>query len=77
MDAGDAEVRYLSGQSSRVLARRAIKILPPHVSLAAADGAVSGSVVSITWTDRTIRTTTLPSSLRRLLMVNAERSPTR
>jgi len=49
MDAGDAEVRYLSGQSSRVLARRAIKILPPHVSLAAADGAVSGSVVSITW----------------------------
>jgi Ca-activated chloride channel family protein len=49
MDAGDAEVRYLSGQSSRVLARRAIKILPPHVSLAAADEALAGSVVSITW----------------------------
>ena len=49
MDAGDAEIRYLSGQSSRVLARRAIKILPPHVSLAAADEAIAGSVVSITW----------------------------
>jgi len=49
MDAGDAEIRYLSGQSSRVLARRAMKILPPHVSLTADDEAVAGSVVSITW----------------------------
>jgi len=33
-----------------VLARRAIRILPPRISLAAADEAVAGSVVSVTGT---------------------------
>ena len=49
METGEGEIRYLSGQNNRVLARRPIKILPPHIVLAAADEGVAGSVVSITW----------------------------
>jgi len=49
MDTGEGEIRYLSGQNSRVLARRPIKILPAHVSLGAAEETVAGALVSITW----------------------------
>ncbi|MFT3784308.1 MAG: hypothetical protein QM790_20050 [Nibricoccus sp.] len=48
--AGPAELRYMSGQDRRVLARRAIQILAPSVSLTAADEAVAGSSLEIKWT---------------------------
>jgi Ca-activated chloride channel family protein len=49
MEAGDGEIRYMSGQSRRVLGRRSIKILPADVTLAARDEVVAGAAVEITW----------------------------
>jgi Ca-activated chloride channel family protein len=49
METGDGEIRYMSGQSRRVLGRRPIKILPADVTLAARDEVVAGAVVEITW----------------------------
>lgn len=48
--AGDAELRYMSAQDRLVLGRRAIKIVAPSVSLAAAEEAVAGSLLTINWT---------------------------
>lgn len=47
---GDAEIRYMTGQGGKVLARRAIKINAAVVTLAAPAEAKADSDVSITWT---------------------------
>ena len=49
METGDGEIRYMSGQSRRVLGRRPIKIIPADISLTARDEVVAGAVVEITW----------------------------
>ena len=48
--AGGAELRYMTGQGGRVLARRALEIVAAEVTLSAADEAAVGSAVAITWT---------------------------
>lgn len=48
--AGDAELRYVTGQGGKVLARRAIKIVAADVALEAAAQCVAGGEVSVTWT---------------------------
>jgi CxxC motif-containing protein len=50
IEAGDAEIRYMTGTQARVLARRPIKVLAPTVTLAAVDEAIAGSVVTVDWT---------------------------
>jgi len=47
---GGAELRYMTGQGNKVLARRPLTITAPDVSLAAAAEAVAGSNLSVTWT---------------------------
>jgi CxxC motif-containing protein len=47
--AGDAEVRYVSGQGAKVLARRAIKIKYPDVTISAPDQCIAGSSVTVAW----------------------------
>jgi Ca-activated chloride channel family protein len=49
METGEAEIRYMSGQSRRVLARRSVKLLAAEVTLAAPDEAVAGAAVEIAW----------------------------
>ena len=49
METGEAEIRYMSGQVRRVLARRAIKVLAAEISLAAPDEVVAGAAVQIIW----------------------------
>ncbi len=48
--AGGAELRYMTGQGGRVLARRPIKIAAAKVTLSAPAEAAAGGAVSITWT---------------------------
>lgn len=48
-DAGEAELRYMTGQGRLVLARRPIKILAPAVSLDAPAEVVAGAVFQVTW----------------------------
>jgi hypothetical protein len=48
--AGGAELRYMTGQGSRVLGRRAIEIVAAEVTLSAPAEAAAGSTVTITWT---------------------------
>lgn len=48
--AGSAELRYMTGQGHRVLARRPIQIAAAAVTLAAAAEAAAGADVTITWT---------------------------
>lgn len=48
--AGDAELRYMSGQGRFVLGRRVIRVLTPAVSLSAADEAIAGSTLTVNWT---------------------------
>jgi Ca-activated chloride channel family protein len=50
IDAGDVEVRYMSGQGAKVLARRPIKIAAAIVTLTAPDQIAAGSPATITWT---------------------------
>ncbi len=47
---GEAEIRYVSGQGRRVLARRGIVIEPVRVTFEAPAKAKAGEKVSITWT---------------------------
>jgi uncharacterized OB-fold protein len=49
IDAGDAEIRYMSGQGSKVLARRALSIKEPKIEIDAPASAPAGSMVSVTW----------------------------
>lgn len=46
---GDAEVRYVMSQGRKVLARRAIVLTQPEVTLTAPDECAQGAEVSITW----------------------------
>ncbi|HLP00431.1 MAG TPA: VWA domain-containing protein [Opitutaceae bacterium] len=48
--AGEAEIRYMSGQGRRVLARRAIAVVAAEVTLAAPEEIEAGAVVPIEWT---------------------------
>ncbi len=47
---GAAEIRYVTGQGHRVLARRPIRVLDAAVALSAADAAIAGSTIEVTWT---------------------------
>lgn len=47
---GNAELRYMTGQGNKVLARRPIRLTAPDATLSAAAEAAAGSAVSITWT---------------------------
>ena len=47
---GAAELRYMTGQGNRVLARRPIRIIPAEVTLKAPAEGPAGAEVSITWT---------------------------
>lgn len=47
---GEAEVRYVTGQDHRVLARRPLRVLPAQVSLSAPDEAAGGATISVAWT---------------------------
>jgi Ca-activated chloride channel family protein len=49
MRTGPAEIRYMSGQGAKVLARRPLAIVPAQISLQAPDDAVAGSVVLVEW----------------------------
>ncbi len=48
--AGDAELRYMTGQGAQVLARRAITIRAAEVTLSAPAECAAGAAVSVTWT---------------------------
>jgi len=48
--AGDAELRYMTGQGNRVLGRRPIKVVAAQVTLSAPPECAAGTPVSITWT---------------------------
>ena len=50
IEAGEAEIRYLSGTGHKVLARRAIKLEAATITLDAPEQAIAGSVVDIVWT---------------------------
>ncbi|HEX2860354.1 MAG TPA: hypothetical protein VHN79_01890 [Lacunisphaera sp.] len=50
MGAGPGEIRYMTGQGARVLARRDITFLPARVTLEAVDAADAGATVEIIWT---------------------------
>lgn len=46
---GDLELRYVSGQGKKVLARRAIKVIGAEVTLSAAEEGVAGSTIDVVW----------------------------
>ena len=46
---GPAEIRYVTGKGRKILARRPIEITQPPASIEAADEAIAGAPVSITW----------------------------
>jgi Ca-activated chloride channel family protein len=48
--AGGAELRYMTGQGNKVLARRPIKIVAAKVNLSAPAEGAAGAAVNITWT---------------------------
>jgi Ca-activated chloride channel family protein len=50
IDPGPAEIRYMSGQGAKVLARREISVVPAKVTLKAPPLAAAESTVSIEWT---------------------------
>ncbi|HRE80760.1 MAG TPA: VWA domain-containing protein, partial [Opitutaceae bacterium] len=50
IEAGDCEIRYISGLGYKVLARRAIKVVAADIVLDGPAEAVPGSEVSVTWT---------------------------
>lgn len=47
---GDAELRYMTGQGNKVLARRAIKVIAAKVTLEAPAKTPAGTDVAVTWT---------------------------
>ena len=47
---GAAEVRYVTGQGHKVLARAPLRILDAEVSLSAPGEALAGATISVTWT---------------------------
>jgi hypothetical protein len=49
-EAGHAELRYLTGQDKKVLARRPIRIAMADVSLSAPNEVIAGATIQVTWT---------------------------
>lgn len=49
-ETGELELRYVTGQAHKVLARRAIKVIDAAVTLAAPAEAVAGSTIQVEWT---------------------------
>lgn len=50
IDAGEAEVRYVTATGAKVLARRSVRVKVAALTLAAPTEAVAGSRVEVTWT---------------------------
>lgn len=50
MGAGPGEIRYMTGQGARVIARRDITFLPAKVTLEAVESAEAGAIVEVKWT---------------------------
>lgn len=50
IEPGEAELRYMTGQGSKVLTRRALRVVAAKISLEAPAEGVAGLPVSITWT---------------------------
>lgn len=50
IEAGDGEIRYVSGPGGKVLARRALKLVAVEVTLTAPDEAIAGAEVAVAWT---------------------------
>lgn len=50
VEPGDCEVRYMTGQGGKVLARIPLKVTPAEVSLSAPESVTAGSTVTIEWT---------------------------
>ncbi|MBE2213036.1 MAG: VWA domain-containing protein [Opitutaceae bacterium] len=50
IQAGECEIRYVSGQGRKSLARRPLKVTPVEVTLDAAPEAKVGGTVEVTWT---------------------------
>lgn len=48
-EAGEAELRYMTGQGKLVLARRPLKILTSSVKLEAPDQVIAGAVFNVSW----------------------------
>ena len=48
--AGEAELRYMTGQGNHVLGRRPVRIVTPELSLSAPDDAIAGTTIEVTWT---------------------------
>jgi hypothetical protein len=48
--AGDAELRYVTGQGARTLARRPIRVVAAEVRLDAPDEVIAGSALNVIWT---------------------------
>jgi hypothetical protein len=46
---GEAELRYMTGQGDKVLARRPVRIVTPQVTLSADPETIAGSTARITW----------------------------
>ncbi len=50
IEAGEAELRYMSGQGGRVLGRRDIRVVAAEVTLDAVDTVKAGETVEVAWT---------------------------
>ncbi|MEO5957745.1 MAG: hypothetical protein ABIZ49_12360, partial [Opitutaceae bacterium] len=48
--AGDAELRYVTGQDHKVLARRQVRVVTPEVNLSAPTEGIAGAAIAVTWT---------------------------
>lgn len=49
LEAGEAELRYMTGKQARVLARRSIAVVTANILLDAPDEVIAGAVVTIAW----------------------------
>ena len=49
-EVGDAELRYVTGQGRKVLARRTIRVIAADVDLSAPADAIAGTTIQVTWT---------------------------
>ena len=49
VEAGEAEIRYITGQGRKVLGRRTLKVAAPETSVAAPSSVVAGAKFSVTW----------------------------
>lgn len=50
IEPGDAEIRYMSGQGAKVLARRALRVTAAAVTIEAPAEAIAGAPIAVTWT---------------------------